>query len=33
VPVDYSKLVTRQKEWTTQYERILSRGRELREED
>jgi iron(III) transport system substrate-binding protein len=32
VPVDYSKLVTHQEEWTTGYERILSNGEELREE-
>jgi iron(III) transport system substrate-binding protein len=31
VPVDYAKLVKRQKEWTTDYERILSKGKELRE--
>jgi iron(III) transport system substrate-binding protein len=27
VPVDYSKLVAHQKEWTTEYERILSKGK------
>jgi iron(III) transport system substrate-binding protein len=31
VAVDYSKLVEHQKEWTSDYERILSKGKELRE--
>lgn len=31
IPVDYSKLVTNQKSWTSDYELILSKGKELRE--